>query len=128
MRLVGLGMVSMGLHPIVLRQNMSSTKQQIDLSDELKLVNIWGCSADLHYTQGIEQVLDHLILLFSNNNAFRAFEGRSRAISSQFVPKLSLTETPAQPSNLPKLTPCAMIFWLSDDSKDVQYILAFYYC
>ena len=77
----------------------------------------------LYYTQGIEQVLDHLILLFSNDNAFRALEGRSRAISSQFMPKLSLTETPAQPSNLPKLTPCAMIFWLSDDSKDVQYIL-----
>ena len=56
-------MVSMGLHPIFLCQNMSSAKQKIDLIDELKLVNIWGCSADLHYTQGIEQVLDHLIYI-----------------------------------------------------------------
>ena len=45
----------------VLCQNMSSTKQQIDLSDELKLVNIWGLFAVLYYTQGIKQVLDHLI-------------------------------------------------------------------
>ena len=51
----------MGLQPTFLRQNMSSTKQQIDLSDELKLVNIWGWFAVLHYTKGIEQVLDHLI-------------------------------------------------------------------
>ena len=51
----------MGLQPAFLRQNMSSTKQQIDLSDELKLVNIWGWFAVLHYTKGIEQVLDHLI-------------------------------------------------------------------
>ena len=61
MKLVSLGMVSMGLQPTFLRQNMSSTKQQIDLSDELKLVNIWGWFAVLHYTQGIGQLLDHLI-------------------------------------------------------------------
>ena len=51
----------MGLQPTFLRQNTSSTKQQIDLSDELKLVNIWGLFAVLYYTQGIKQVLDHLI-------------------------------------------------------------------
>ena len=51
----------MGLHISFLHQIVSSTKQQIDLSDELKLVNIWGLFAVLYYTQGIEQVLDHLI-------------------------------------------------------------------
>ena len=61
MRLVSLGLVSMDLHPTFLRQNMTSTKEQIDLSDELKLVNIWGWFSVLHYTQDIVQVLDHLI-------------------------------------------------------------------
>ena len=38
----------------VLCQNISSTKQKIDLTDELKLINIWGWFAVLHYTPGIE--------------------------------------------------------------------------
>ena len=50
----------MSLHPTFLSQNMSSIKQQIDLSDDLKLVNIWGQFAMLYYTQGIDQVLEHL--------------------------------------------------------------------
>ena len=50
----------------VLCQNMSSTNQKIDLTDELKLINIWGRFAVLHYTPGIDQVLDHLISILQH--------------------------------------------------------------
>ena len=38
----------------VLCQNISLSKQKIDLTDELKLINIWGRLAVLHYTPDIE--------------------------------------------------------------------------
>ena len=49
----------------------------------------------------------------------RTLEGIRTTVSYPFMPKLSLTEAPNQPSNPPKLVPGTMVSALCEESKGI---------